>query len=224
MSTIVLTHGAFHGGWCFDPLIAELEQRGVTCLTPELPLTDLDEDVAAVHAVLDACEGPVTLLGHSYGGAVVTAAGTHPLVERLVLLAALAPDAGENASGGPVDIGAGFMAALRFSDEGVTSVDPELAAAVFYPDSDPADAARWATLLRPGNTGGAVLLTDAAWRSRPTTYIVCADDPIVLPDAQRALAARVTTDVREIPGDHSPMVCRPAELATMLIGIMGTTD
>jgi hypothetical protein len=53
---------------------------------------------------------------------------------------------------------------------------------------------------------------------------VCADDPIVLPDAQRALATRVTTDVREIAGDHSPMVCRPSELATMLVGIMGTTD
>jgi pimeloyl-ACP methyl ester carboxylesterase len=220
MTTIVLTHGAFHGGWCFAPLIDELERQGITCLTPELPLTDLNEDVAAVHAVLDACDGPVTLLGHSYGGAVVTVAGSHPNVERLVLLAALAPDVGENASGGPVEIGVEFMSALRFSEEGVTSVDPELAAQVFYPDADTSDAAHWATRLRPGNTGGVVLVPVAAWHEVPTTYIVCADDPIVLPTGQRALAARVTTDVREIAGDHSPMVCRPAELASMLTEIM----
>ena len=218
--TIVLTHGAFHGGWCFDPLAAELEASGVRCLMPELPLTDLDEDAAAVRAVLDTCDGPVTLLGHSYGGAVVTAAGTHPNVERLVLLAALTPDVGENSSGGPVEIGTEFMTALRFSEAGETSVDPELAAAVFYPDADPADAAAWATKLRPGNTGGAVLLETAAWRERPTTYIVCAGDPIILASAQRALAARATTDVREIAGDHSPMVCRPAELAAILLDVM----
>ena len=221
MSTIVLTHGAFHGGWCFSPLVAELEQRGIRCLMPELPLTDLDDDVAAVRAVLDTCDGPVTLLGHSYGGAVVTVAGSHPNVERLVLLAALAPDDGENASGGPVEIGADFISALLFGEDGTTSVDPDRAAAVFYPDASPADAQRWASQLRPGNTGGSVTVTDPAWRSRSTTYIVCGDDPIIMASSQRELAARVTADVREIAGDHSPMVCRPAELADMLISIMG---
>ena len=94
MTTIVLTHGAFHGSWCFEPLVAELEARGATTALVDLPLTDLTEDAAAVTAVLDAIEGPILLLGHSYGGAVVTVAGNHPSVERLVYLAALGPDAG----------------------------------------------------------------------------------------------------------------------------------
>lgn len=215
-ATIVLTHGAFHRGACWEPLVAELDVRGVRSLVVELPLTDLDEDVAAVTAVLDTCEGPVTLLGHSYGGSVITVAGSHPIVERLVYLCALGPDEGEGASGGPVEIGADFIASMRRSDDGETYVDPALAPQVFYPDVDPVTARRWAQHLRPGNTGGAVIVTRPAWRERPTTYIVCADDPIVLPSSQRAIAARMGADVVEIDGDHSPMIARPAELADLL--------
>lgn len=219
--TIVLTHGAFHRGNCFDPLVVELERLGIDSRRPELPLTDLDEDVAAVTAVLDACDGPVTLLGHSYGGAVITVAGMHPAVERLVYLCALAPDTGEGASGGPIEIGTDFLAAMRVSESGEAYVDPALAPTVFYPDVDPATARRWAQHLRPGNTGGSVIVSAAAWRERPATYIVCAGDPIVLPSAQRAIASRIGAEVREIDGDHSPMIARPAELAAMLAAAMG---
>ena len=96
--TIVLTHGAFHTGGCWELLADELGARGIHTVCPDLPLTDLDADAAVVTAVLDDCSGPVTLLGHSYGGAVITQAGSHPNVERLVYLCALAPDAGEPAS------------------------------------------------------------------------------------------------------------------------------
>jgi len=220
MSTIVLTHGAFHGGWCFAPLVAELEQRGVTCVLAELPLTDLTDDVAALTAVLDECEGPVTLLGHSYGGAVITVAGVHRAVDRLVYLAALAPDVGENAGGGPAQIGEQFMAALRFSDDGTMSIDHGQAAGLFYPDIDVESANHWASFLRPGNTGGSVLVTETAWRTRPSTYVVCADDPVVLAAGQREIAQRMGARVVEIAGDHSPMVARPAELADLLVEAM----
>jgi len=214
--TIVLTHGAFHTGACWGLLVAELEARGVDSLTLDLPLTDLDADAAAVTSVLDTCEGPVTLLGHSYGGAVITAAGSHPAVGRLVYLCALAPDIGEPASGGPVEIGADFLASMRVTDEGVAFVDPALAPQVFYPDVDPATGRSFAQHLRPGNTGGAVTMTNAAWRDRPATYIVCVDDPIILESSQRANAARIGAEVRELPGDHSPMVARPGALADIL--------
>lgn len=219
--TIVLTHGAFHTGACFEPLVVELDRLGIDTRCPELPLTDLTEDVESVRRVLDDCEGPVTLLGHSYGGSVITVAGVHPAVGRLVYLCALGPDAGEGASGGPVEIGADFLAAMRRSEEGETFVDPAIAPSVFYPDVDPATARRWAQLLRPGNTGGAVVVDRAAWRERPTTYIVCADDPIVLPSSQRAIAARMGAQVVELPGDHSPMIARPADLAAILAATTG---
>ena len=220
MTTIVLTHGAFHGSWCFEPLVAELTARGATVALVDLPLTDLTDDAAAVTAVLDTIDDAVILLGHSYGGGVITVAGNHPRVERLVYLAALGPDAGETASGGPVEIGEVFMTSMRVNDEGVTYIEPELAAQVFYPDIDVAEAERWATFLRPGNTGGTVVIEEAAWRTRPSTYVVCADDPILLAGGQRAAAARIGADAVEIPGDHSPMVARPAELADILMGLL----
>ncbi len=220
MTTIVLTHGAFHGSWCFEPLVAELEARGATTALVDLPLTDLTEDAAAVTAALDAIEGPIILLGHSYGGAVVTVAGNHPSVERLVYLAALGPDAGELGSGGPMTIGEQFLTTMRVDDDGLPFIDPEFAAQIFYPDIDPIEAARWATKLRSGNTGGTVIVEKAAWRSTPSTYVVCTDDPILLVDGQRAVAERMGADVVEMPGDHSPMVARPAELADILVALL----
>lgn len=216
MTTILLTHGAFHGGWCFEPLIEVLSERGIATATVDLPLTDLTDDAAVVTAVLDTIDDDVVLLGHSYGGAVITEAGTHPRVRHLVYLAALGPDTGETGSGGPVEIGEIFMTSMRVDDDGVMFVDPDLAAQVFYPDLDRADAERWATNLRPGNTGGTSVVTEAAWRTRPSTYVVCTDDPILLVGGQRATAERIGATVHEIPGDHSPMVARPVELADIL--------
>lgn len=220
MTTIVLTHGAFHGGWCFEPLVAELDARGVQTALVELPLTDLTEDAAAVTAVLDSVDGPVVLLGHSYGGAVVTVAGNHSSVERLVYLTALGPDAGELGSGGPMTIGEEFLLTMRVGDDGIPFIDPEFAAQIFYPDIDPEEAAQWATKLRPGNTGGSVIVEKAAWRTTPATYVVCTDDPILLVDGQRAVAERMGADVVEIPGDHSPMVARAGELADILAALV----
>jgi pimeloyl-ACP methyl ester carboxylesterase len=219
MTTMVLVHGAFHGSWCFDPLLPELTERGIDTVTVDLPLTSLSADAAVVTEALDRCDGPVVLLGHSYGGAVITVAGTHPAVDQLVYLTAMAPDSGGTASEGPVEIGPVFMAALQVSSDGRLEVDPAQAAAVFYPDADPATGAAFADKLRPGSTGGDDLVPSAAWREKPTSYVVCTDDPILLPEAQRAIAARTGAAVVEMAGDHSPFVARPAELADLLVRI-----
>ncbi|MBY0402195.1 alpha/beta fold hydrolase, partial [Myxococcota bacterium] len=124
MAHFVLVHGAFHGPWCFEPVIDLLQAAGDRCTAPELPLTSLAADAAVVTRTLERVDGPVVLLGHSYGGAVVTVAGNHPAVARLVLLAALAPDAGEGVNGGPVDVDADFVTALRPSADGRLEVDP----------------------------------------------------------------------------------------------------
>lgn len=230
MTHFVLVHGAFHGPWCFDPLIAPLRERGIAVTAPELPLTSLAEDAAAVRTVLDRLaaersarsEGPVLMLGHSYGGAVVTVAGNHPIVGRLVLLCALAPDDGESPNGGPVEIAESFLTALRGRPDGSLEVDAARAGELFYPDAAPAAAAAAAARLRPGNTGRpGERIERAAWRERPTDYVVCAGDPIILPSSQRALAARTGAKVHEIPGDHSPFLARPDALAALLARIAG---
>ncbi len=220
MATIVLVHGAFHGGWCWEPLLPELAARGVDAVTVDLPLTTLNDDAAAIVAVLDTLDGPVTLLGHSYGGAPITVAGNHPAVERLVYLTAMAPDDGQNATGTDVQIGDDFMSAFRLADNGLPEVDPARAPAIFFPDVDPDTAAAFAARLRPGNTGGADLVERAAWHDKPTSYIVCDADPILLPEGQRAIAERIGATTYEIAGDHSPFLARPAELADLLAPIV----
>lgn len=220
MATIVLVHGAFHGGWCWEPLLPELAARDIDAVTVDLPLTTLNDDAAAIVAVLDAADGPVTLLGHSYGGAPITVAGNHAAVERLVYLTAMAPDDGQNATGTDVQIGDDFMGAFRLADNGLPEVDPARAPEIFYPDVDAATAAAMAARLRPGNTGGADLVERAAWHDRPTHYVVCADDPILLAESQRAIAERIGATVHELPGDHSPFVARPAALADLLAPIV----
>lgn len=219
MTTIVLVHGAFHGGWCWEPLLPELAARGIDAVTVDLPLTSLTADAAAVTAVLDSVDGPVTLVGHSYGGAPITVAGTHPSVERLVYLTAMAPDDGEPAGSGPVEIGTEFMGAFRATPEGIPEVDPARAPEIFFPDADPEAAAAFAAKLRPGNVGGDDLVGHAAWHDKPSTYIVCDADPILLPSGQRAIAERIGATVLVIPGDHSPFLARPAELAALLAPI-----
>ncbi len=220
MATIVLVHGAFHGSWCWEPLLPELAARGVDAVTVDLPLTTLNEDAAAVVAVLDRLDGPVTLLGHSYGGAPITVAGNHPAVDRLVYLTAMAPDDGQNATGTDVQIGDDFMSAFRLADNGLPEVDPARAPEIFFPDVDPETAAAFAAKLRPGNTGGADLVERAAWHDKATHYVVCADDPILLADSQRAIAARIGATVHTLPGDHSPFLARPAALADVLAPIV----
>lgn len=220
MATLVLVHGAFHGPWCFEPVIPALVEAGHHVVAPELPLRSLLGDAALVTETLDELSGtePVVLVGHSYGGAVVTVAGTHPLVDRLVYLAAMAPDAGEGPAGCPVEVGEAFIAALRPTPDGLLEVDPAQAAAAFYPDADPATAAAWAVRLRPGRAGlPEETVPAAAWRTTPADYVVCADDPILLPASQRALAARTGATLHELPGDHSPFLARPAALIDLLL-------
>jgi pimeloyl-ACP methyl ester carboxylesterase len=219
---LVLVHGAFHGPWCFERVRPLLAARGIESVAPQLPLGELPGDVAVVREALDAVDGPVVLLGHSFGGAVITEAGVHPAVRSLVYLAAVAPDAGESTGTAAPEIAeSGIVAALRHDADGRTSVDPDQAAAIFYPDADPADAAAWALRLRPGSTAGmTATIGTAAWRDRPSHYVVCTDDPIVPEVSQRRFAARAGSEVHEIPGDHSPFLARPEALAEILATIV----
>jgi pimeloyl-ACP methyl ester carboxylesterase len=216
----VLVHGLWHGSWVWDAVRGRLEALGVPSAAVDLPLTSLEDDVAATVAALDRFGKPAVLVGHSYGGAVVTAAGEHRHVTHLLYLAAFALAEGESVGRALPDLDippTGLGAALRFSGDGQqVSVDPALATGLFYPDAPAVAAAAAVPRLRPVHRSVfRGVPTTIAWRQKPSTYVVCADDRTVHPDLQRAMAERAT-DRQEWPGGHSPILTRPAEVADLI--------
>lgn len=217
---ILLVHGAFHGAWCWEPLRTELEARSIETEAVDLPFTTFADDVGEVVRVLDRMvdAGPVVVVGHSFGGAVITAASLRtgtPKATRLVYLAALMHNPDD-----PIDLGeTPGIAAIRPEGTGV-SIDPDLATTAFYHRCSPETAA-WATghlrpmpltALTPGPSAA------IAWDSVPTTYIVCTDDQIIGPERQRQMAQLADATI-EIDSDHSPFLSCPATLAGILAGL-----
>jgi len=223
MRTVVLVHGAWHGPWCWAAVLAGLDERGIPAVAVDLPGPDLHADADHVRAVLDGLDGPAVLVGHSYGGAVVTDAGMHPAVERLVYLAAYAPDEGETlwSLAGAHERSA-LGDAIEVHDDGTLTLDRGLAAPALYGDCDATDVERALGLLRPQCLGCFVEAPRAvAWRHRPTTYVVCGADRAVPPEAQRHLAGRIpAVALVELPdASHSPFLSRPRDLVDLLAGL-----
>jgi pimeloyl-ACP methyl ester carboxylesterase len=233
--TVVLVHGAWHGAWCWDLVKVHLESAGVDVIAVDLPghgtscepLADLHGDAAVVTSALDHLDRPAVLVGHSYGGAVVTEAGAHDRVAHLVYIAAFNLAHGEcvgNAAAdeavaanidhsGRPDLGAG----LTSDDSGEsTTVGAEFAGRIFYNDCAP-EVAAWATaLLGPQRMANfSDQPTAIGWRDRPSTYLICSTDNAVHPDLQRLLARRATTSIQWDTG-HSPFLSQPLLLSALL--------
>jgi pimeloyl-ACP methyl ester carboxylesterase len=220
--TVVLVHGAWHGPWCWSELVPELEARGLSVATVDLPssgpdvttLGDLDADADAVTAVLDAVPGPKILLGHSYGGLPISqAAAGRDDVAHLVYVCAFLLDAGvslfDAAGGEPVSW-------WRLSDDGawMTADQPEQ---VFYSDCPPEVAAAAVAQLHPQSLRAVRQpLRAAAWETIPSTYVV-ADLDWALPQvAQEGMAAGRASRVVHVDAGHSPFLSRPRELAALV--------
>jgi pimeloyl-ACP methyl ester carboxylesterase len=223
-ATIVLVHGAWHGAWCWDRVMPLLEERGLSVRTVDLPSVDpagddrpdLTDDAAAVSAVLDAVDGPILLCGHSYGGMVITrAAAGRSDITRLVYLCAAMPDSGE--SGAAVFERAGITAPWLVVDDGLMSVDPEQASSVFYADCDPETQQTAVARLRRMSIAPHVEpVPVAAWRSIPSTYVVCTKDVAIPTEAQRRAFAPQADEVLELDASHSPFLSQPAAVAELL--------
>ena len=232
MRTVVLVHGAWHGAWCWSSVLAGLDERGIPAVAIELPLADLGSDAQHVGEALAGIDGPVVLVGHSYGGAVITAAGSHPSVAHLVYVCAFAPDTGETvlelAVGGVGGQGVGAEAELGavmvFSDDQTSStLDPALVGSAIYHDCGPVDVERAIGSLRPQGsaTFASPLEGPPAWRSRPATYLLCGEDRAIPPPLQRQMAGRIPdAAIVEWPtSSHSPFLSRPAEVVDVLAAL-----
>lgn len=214
----LLVHGLWHGAWSWDAVRAALAERGIHSAGVELPLMDLAADVQATRDALDDLGRSAVLVGHSYGGAVITAAGDHPLVRELIYLAAFQLDEGESISRtrpGRDLPDTRLPEAMRITGDDI-GLDSELGPALIYSDASPDVAAAAAVRLRPVHRlvfrGVPEVI---AWRRVPSTYVVCVEDQVVHPELQRAMAARATRTV-EWPCGHSPITTRPEAVADLI--------
>jgi pimeloyl-ACP methyl ester carboxylesterase len=216
MTDVVLVHGAWHGAWCWDGVVAALERDGISVTAVELPLTGLDDDVTTARRAIEAAGEGVVVVGHSYGGEVIgRAAAGVPGVKRLVFLAAFMLDNDDDQGAVMSDYGSPLPGALQFSETSLT-VDPARVHELFYGDSDAATSAALAAKLRPmALVGFSPAEREPAWKSVASTYIVCANDGALPADAQRWMAQRAD-EVVEWPTDHSPFATRPAAIAELL--------
>jgi pimeloyl-ACP methyl ester carboxylesterase len=221
--TVVLVHGAWHGAWCWEQVVERLDAAGQASVAVDLPSVSsatatLADDAACVRDALDQLTGEAVLVGHSYGGSVITEAGTHPAVAHLVYLTAFVLEVGESPAENTLTGGArgALEDAIRFGD-GVLTIDPDGAVAVFFHDCTPEVAAAAVARLRPMSLaalGGKV--TVAAWREKPSTYVVCTDDRGLTTALQRSNAARTGNSI-DWPTSHSPFLSRPDLCAELLL-------
>ncbi len=218
IKNVVLVHGGFVDGSGWRGLYEILKRDGYNVTIVQNPTTALAADVAATRSAIAAQDGPVVLVGHSYGGVVISEAGTDPKVERLVYIAAFAPDAGESvqslianpAPGAPVP-------PILPPQDGFLFLDREKFAASFAADVDAATAGFMADSQVPWGVEaltGAV--TEPAWRTKPSWYLVAADDRMIPPDAQRMMANRADATVAETPGSHAIYVSNPTAVAAVV--------
>jgi pimeloyl-ACP methyl ester carboxylesterase len=216
--SIVLVHGGFVDGSGWEPVYHRLRKEGFQVSIVQNPTTSLADDVAATRRVIAAQDGPVILVGHSYGGVVITEAGTDPRVAGLVYIAAFAPDTGESVASlikDPVP-GAPVPPILPPAD-GFLLLDRSRFAASFAGDLDAERAAFLADSQVPWGLdalNGAV--TVPAWKSKKSWYLVARDDRMIPPPAQRSMAGRAGAEVVEVAGSHAVYESRPDAVVQLI--------
>ena len=216
--TVVLVHGGFVDGSGWQGVYDELKKDGYNVSVVQNPTISHADDVAVTKRAIDAQNEPVTLVGHSYGGAVITEAGNHPNVAALVYIAAFAPDKGESVNtliadpppGAPVppilppQDGFLFLDREKFHESFAGDLSAEQAA--FMADSQ----VPWGVEALSGT------ISEPAWGSKPSWYLVSTEDRMIPPPAQRQMSARAGSTVVEVAGSHSIYVSKPEAVADLI--------
>ena len=230
INNIVLVHGGFVDGSGWEGVHRILTGKGYNVAIVQNPTTTLADDVAFTRRVIAAQDGPVLLVGHSYGGVVITEAGNDPQVKALAYIAAFAPDTGESVSslianpppGAPVP-------PILPPQDGFLFLDRDQFAASFAADVNPAQAAFMADSQVPwGVDALAGAVGEPAWKAKPSWYLVAADDRMIPPPAQRFMAERAGALTTETGGSHAVYVAKPEAVADLLeraaVGAMVDAD
>jgi pimeloyl-ACP methyl ester carboxylesterase len=215
---VVLVHGGFVDGSGWQGVYEQLTADGFNVSIVQNQTLSLESDVETTHNVLDLQTGPTILVGHSYGGAVITEAGMHESVARLVYITAFAPDKGESVNTLIADPPPGApVPPILPPVDGFLFLDKDKFAASFAADLPPATAAFMADSQVPWGVealNGAV--TEPAWRSKPSWYLIATEDRMIPPVAQRAMAGRAGAATTELPGSHAIYVSQPRATADLI--------
>ena len=218
IKNVVLVHGAFADGSGWRALYDVLTKKGFHVTVVQNPLSSLEDDVAATKVVLDAQDGPTVLVGHSWGGVVITEAGNHPKVASLVYVAAFQPDNGETAL-------QWFKTAPPAPDNGVLPADEK--GIVYYDKAKyhagfcadiPKDLAEFMYASQGVFYGKCFVtpITHAAWRDKPTFACIATEDKSINPDIQRAMYKRSNTKATEVKGSHVIFMSQPQAVAKVV--------
>ena len=217
--SVVIVHGAFADGSDWAKVIALLQAKGVQVTAVQNGLESLASDVATTRRVIDNQKGKVVLVGHSWGGTVITDAGQADKVAALVYVAAFAPDAGQSTA----ELGKGYpvppgIASLVADAKGYLSLPAAAVARDFAQDVPAAQAAVMAATQGPIQAHSFEdRPTGAAWQTRPSWYIVSAEDRMISPDLERAMAKKIGAKVTTLPTSHVPQQSRPGDVADVIL-------
>lgn len=213
---VVLVHGAFADGSGWEAVANILKHDGYEVAVVQEPETSFAEDVKFAKALIDRQPGPVVLVGHSYGGAVITEAGNDPKVAALVYIAAFAPDAGESSATieqalPPASKG------IRTTDDGYAYIDPAVFAADFAADVPPAKTAFMAeSQVLFSKDSFTSPITSPAWKSKPSWYMVATADRSINPEQERRMAKRANATTVEVNSSHAAYISHPKETARLI--------
>jgi pimeloyl-ACP methyl ester carboxylesterase len=215
---VVIVHGAWADGSSWSKVIPLLQAKGLHVVAVQNPLTSLVDDVAATRRAIASLDGPVLLVGHSYGGVVITEAGNDPKVVGLVYVAALAPSDGESVASvtkpfPPAPLGS----EVRADADGFLTVSPKGIAEDFAQDLSDTEKQILAATQTPTASGvfGA-RVTTAAWKTKPSWCVIASNDRAVSPELEKAEAAAMKATSITVPSSHVPMLSHPEEVADLI--------
>ena len=215
---VVLVHGGFVDASGWEGVYRALRRDDFAVSVVQNPTISLADDVAVTRRVVAAQDGPVILVGHSYGGAVITEAGNDPKVVGLVYITAFAPDRGESVASLIKDPPPGApVPPILPPTDGYLLLDKQKFAASFAADVDPELAAFMADAQMPwGVEALSGTISEPAWRSKPTWYLVATEDRMIPPAAQRFMSSRAGATVVEVAGSHAIYVSQPTPVANLI--------
>jgi pimeloyl-ACP methyl ester carboxylesterase len=218
VTTVLLIHGAWADGSSWSKVVPLLEAKGLRVVAVQIPLTSFADDVAATQRALALEAGPVLLVGHSYAGAVITEAGNDPKVAGLVYVSAVAPDQGESTFGLISSVQTPIGAELRPDQSGFLKLTPKGISEDFAQDLSATEIEILTATQVPVSVAAMKgEVTNPAWKSKPSWYIIAANDRAISPELEAAQAKRIGATTTTVSSSHVIMLAQPAKVASVIL-------